>query len=128
MALYTKAGVKVGADKLHPWDRVRKIKLKDGDKCTRCELIIREGMKFDTPGLGPIQPNDLGKVLVVDMYEDGNKIDALDQDFSPSHIKEIELGGLQAALDNSAKLIKEAQAAHSEARAKLDEYINRNKK
>jgi len=60
------------------WDSVRQLRLADGTEVIRHTLVLRpEHRNIQTLSMGPIQPHDYGRQLVVDVYRDGTAIDVI---------------------------------------------------
>jgi len=65
------------------WDAVRQTKLVDGTEIIRHTLVLQDAhIGIQTLSMGPIQRYDVGRLLVVDVYRNGNTIDII-QDVKP---------------------------------------------
>ena len=56
------------------WDSVRHVRIGDTDVIRHTLVIQREHLNVQTLSMGPIQPYDLGRQLVVDVYRDGRTV------------------------------------------------------
>lgn len=85
MPLYTRSAIHVRSTlkpftvREIPWDSVRVVKLRfSGKRVTRCVKRLTEDMPaVPSRALGLIRRSDVGRILVVDLYEDGDFIDVL---------------------------------------------------
>ncbi len=59
------------------WDSVRTVKVGDTDVIRHTLVIQREHLNVQTISMGPIQPYDFGRELIVDVYRDGRVIDVI---------------------------------------------------
>jgi hypothetical protein len=74
MSQYTSEGIKTKSG-FFTWDRVE-IANVSGNKFERRRIKIRKGMPvIHTHSLGMITNSDIGRILVVDVYNNGDIID-----------------------------------------------------
>jgi len=63
--------------RVFPWTSVRSVRI-GGRRAVRYTLLVtRELVPAQTHGLGLLRRHDIGRTLVVDIYEDGSVIDVL---------------------------------------------------
>jgi hypothetical protein len=74
MSQYTNEGIKTKS-RFFTWDRVEIANI-GGNKVERRRIKIRKGMPvIHTHSLGMITNSDVGRILVVDVYNNGDIID-----------------------------------------------------
>ena len=59
------------------WDSVRTVKIGGTEAIRHTLTIQREHFNIQTLSMGPIQPYDFGRELIVDVYRDGRVIDVI---------------------------------------------------
>jgi hypothetical protein len=63
--------------RVFPWTSMRSVRI-GGCRAVRYTLLVtRELVPAQTHGLGLLRTHDIGRTLVVDIYEDGTVIDVL---------------------------------------------------
>jgi len=63
--------------RVFPWTTTRRVRI-HGRRATRYTLLITADLiPCAAPGVGGLRRHDIGRMLVVDIYEDGSVIDAL---------------------------------------------------
>jgi hypothetical protein len=79
--MYTSEGIRISVQAaVVPWDRVQRVRI-GGRRATRHVMwVTDEKLRghgvLPAPGVGGVRRHDVGRVLVADLFEDGQWIDA----------------------------------------------------
>jgi hypothetical protein len=74
--MYTAEGIRTISRGTIPWDEVRKVRIHGKSVVRHVMHITEDKIPLPAAGVGGVKRHDIGRILVVDRYPDGQWIDA----------------------------------------------------